>query len=98
MVPRNRMASRSVRQLPQKCWRCGRTMVAMRRMRTGRGPRLAYELKDYGGQISTKRTAQQTETARFWLMGGPVAYHPLIRQLVIAKQMNVIDSARFTAL
>src|SRR5216683_4168990 len=56
------------------------------------------ELKDYGGQISTKRTAQQTETARFWLMGGPVAYHPLIRQLAIAKQMSVIDSARFMAL
>ncbi len=56
------------------------------------------ELKDYGGQISAKRTAQQTETARFWLMGGPVAYHPLIRQLAIAKQMSVIDSARFMAL
>jgi hypothetical protein len=56
------------------------------------------ELKDYGGQISAKRTAQQTETARFWLMGGPVAYHPFVRQLVIAKQMSVVDSARFMAL
>ena len=56
------------------------------------------EIKDYGGQISAKRTAQQTETARFWLMGGPVAYHPLVRQLVIAKQMSVVDSARFMAL
>src|SRR6266568_6733619 len=56
------------------------------------------ELKDYGGRISAKRTAQQTETARFWLMGGPVAYHPLIRQLAIAKQMSVIASARFMAL
>ena len=27
------------------------------------------ELKDYGGQNSAKRTAQQTETARFWLVG-----------------------------
>jgi hypothetical protein len=56
------------------------------------------ELKDYGGQISAKRTAQQTETARFWLMGGPAAYHPLVRQLVITKQMSVVDSARFMAL
>jgi len=48
------------------------------------------ELKDYGGQISAKRTAQQTEIARFWLVGPPVAYHPFVRQLVIAKQMDVV--------
>ena len=56
------------------------------------------ELKDYGGKNSAKRTAQQTETARFWLTGGPPAYHPFARQLATAKQMSVIDSARFMAL
>jgi hypothetical protein len=56
------------------------------------------ELKDYGGQNSEKRTAQQTETARFWLVGPPVAYHPFVRQLVTAKQMSVVDSARFMTL
>ena len=56
------------------------------------------ELKDYGGQTSAKRTAEQTETARFWLVGPPVAYHPFVRQLVTAKQMSVVDSARFMAL
>jgi hypothetical protein len=56
------------------------------------------ELKDYGGQNSAKRSAQQTETARFWLMAGPPAYHPFARQLVTAKQMSVVDSARFMAL
>jgi hypothetical protein len=56
------------------------------------------ELKDFGGQTSAKRTAQQTETARFWLVGAPVAYHPFVRHLVIAKQMSVVDSARFMAL
>jgi len=56
------------------------------------------EIKDYGGQDSTKRTALQTEIARFWLVGPPVAYHPFVRQLVIAKQMDVSDSARFMAL
>jgi PAP2 superfamily len=55
------------------------------------------ELRDYGGQNSAKRTAQQTETARFWLIGAPVAYHPFVRQLVTAKQMSVVDSARFMA-
>jgi hypothetical protein len=56
------------------------------------------EIKDYGGKTSAKRTAQQTETARFWLMAGPQAYHPFVRQLVTAKQMSVGDSARFMTL
>jgi PAP2 superfamily len=56
------------------------------------------ELKDSGGKTSAKRTVQQTETARFWLLAGPPAYHPFVRQLVTAKQMSVDDSARFMAL
>lgn len=56
------------------------------------------EIKDYGGKASTKRSSQQTETARFWLMTGPPAYHPFVRQLVTAKQMSIGDSARFMAL
>ncbi len=56
------------------------------------------EIRDYGGKTSTRRSAQQTETARFLLMVGPAAYHPFARQLVTAKQMSVVDSARFMAL
>jgi len=39
------------------------------------------ELKDYGGKTSAKRSAQQMETARFWLMVGAPAYHPILHQL-----------------
>jgi len=56
------------------------------------------EIKDYGGKTSAKRSPQQTETARFWLMVGPPAYHPFVRKLVTAKQMSVGDSARLMAL
>jgi hypothetical protein len=56
------------------------------------------EIKEYGGKTSAKRSPQQTETARFWLMLGPPAYHPLPRQIVGTKQMSVLDSARFMAL
>jgi hypothetical protein len=56
------------------------------------------ELKAYGGKTSTMRSVQQTETARFWLMVGAPGYHPVARQLITAKQMSVIDSARFMAL
>ena len=56
------------------------------------------EIKDLGGKASTARSAQQTETARFWLMAGPQAYHPLARQVVVARHLKLIDSARFMAL
>jgi hypothetical protein len=35
------------------------------------------EIKDLGGKASEKRTPRQTETAKFWLMVGPPAYHPV---------------------
>jgi hypothetical protein len=56
------------------------------------------EIKTYGAQKSEKRTAEQTETARFWLTTGPIAYHPFLRQLVTAKGMDVVESARVMAL
>jgi PAP2 superfamily len=56
------------------------------------------EIRDLGGKTSTKRSPDQTETARFWLMVGPQAYHPLARQLATTKQMSVVDSARFMSL
>jgi len=56
------------------------------------------EIKDLGAKNSTKRTTRQTEDARFWLLVGPRAYNPLPRQIVIAKNMDLLDSARFMAL
>lgn len=56
------------------------------------------EIKEFGSRTSTRRTAPQTETARFWLMTGPQAYHPLARQLIAARRLDLIDSARFMAL
>ena len=55
------------------------------------------EIKELGGKNSSKRSAQQTEDAQFWLLTGPLSTHPLERQIVIRKQMSVIDSARFMA-
>jgi hypothetical protein len=56
------------------------------------------EIKELGGKTSSKRTAQQTETARFWLMVGPQAYHPLAREMVLDRHLNLVDCARFMAL
>ena len=56
------------------------------------------EIKELGAKNSMKRSAQQTEDARFWLLVGPRAYHPMPRQIVTAKNMDLLDSARFMAL
>jgi PAP2 superfamily len=56
------------------------------------------EVKELGSRTSTKRTAEQTEVAKFWLMVGPQAYHPLGRELVSERHMSLVDSARVMAL
>jgi len=56
------------------------------------------EIKDLGAKTSTKRSARQTEDARFWLITGPQSADPIVRQLAKAKEMSVIDCARFMAL
>jgi hypothetical protein len=56
------------------------------------------EIKELGERNSIKRSARQTEDARFWLATGPAAYHPFVRQIAIAKNLPVVDSARFMAL
>jgi hypothetical protein len=56
------------------------------------------EVKSLGARNSATRPPQATETARFWLMVGPTAYHPIARQLVERKGLDVIDSARWMAL
>jgi hypothetical protein len=53
------------------------------------------EIKDVGGTKSTTRTARQAEDAKFWLSAGPTMYSPFPRQIVIAKDMSVVESARF---
>jgi hypothetical protein len=56
------------------------------------------EIKEFGGKGSTKRSARQTEDARFWLITGPQSTEPIVRQIVTAKNMSLIDGARFMAL
>src|SRR5262249_42611224 len=56
------------------------------------------EIRELGGRASSKRTAKQTEDARFWLITGPQATDPVARQLVAVKGMDLVDSARFMAL
>jgi hypothetical protein len=56
------------------------------------------EIKQLGEKNSTKRTARQTENARFWISVNPGMSHQLERQIVVAKNMDTVDSAHFMAL
>ncbi len=56
------------------------------------------EIRELGSMRSTKRTAEQTEIARFWFMIGPRAWNPMVRQLEALKKLDVVDSARLFAL
>ena len=55
------------------------------------------EIKELGEKTSSKRNPRQTEDARFWVLTGPLSTHPLARQIALAKQMSVVDTARFMA-
>jgi hypothetical protein len=56
------------------------------------------EIKAFGARNSTSRSARQTEDGRFWLITGPQSTDPIVRQIVIAKKLSLIDSARLMAL
>jgi PAP2 superfamily protein len=56
------------------------------------------EIKDLGSKTSTKRSARQTEDARFWLITGPQSTEPVVRQVVAGRKLSLIDGARLMAL
>jgi hypothetical protein len=56
------------------------------------------EIREVGSNTSTRRTAEQTTTARFWFFTGPRTYNPIVRQVALAKKMDIEDCARLYAL
>ena len=57
-----------------------------------------YEkVKSLGGQVSTARTAEQTEIARFWFEGPP-AFNRIGRVVAEGRGLDAWDSARLLAL
>jgi hypothetical protein len=57
-----------------------------------------YEkVKSLGGQMSTARTAEQTEIARFWFEGPP-AFNRIARVVAEGRGLDAWDSARLLAL
>lgn len=56
------------------------------------------EIREVGSSASTRRTAEQTTMARFWFFTGPRTYNPIVKQVALAKKMDIEDCARLYAL
>jgi hypothetical protein len=56
------------------------------------------EIKEVGARASQKRTAEQTEVARFWTAVGVATWNPVVRSLATAQPRTLIENARLFAL
>jgi hypothetical protein len=56
------------------------------------------EIREIGSRNSSKRTADQTNIGRFWFQTGPRTYNPIVKQIAMARKMDVVDCARLFAL
>ncbi|HET9024310.1 MAG TPA: vanadium-dependent haloperoxidase [Burkholderiaceae bacterium] len=55
------------------------------------------EVKDVGSRASTKRTAEQTEIARFWEYSLPAIYHGAVRTVAAQPGRDPVRNARLFA-
>jgi len=55
------------------------------------------ETKELGALNSAKRTAWQTETGRFWVLSGALAWNEAARELLVSKPLTLAESARLFA-
>jgi hypothetical protein len=56
------------------------------------------EVKDFGGRTGDKRSAEQAEVARFWVVVWPQSWSPIVRQLAAAPGRTPVRNARLFAL
>lgn len=56
------------------------------------------EVKRMGAKTGSGRSAEQTEIARFWEFTGVGTYNPVVRQILTAKNLGVLENARVLAL
>jgi hypothetical protein len=56
------------------------------------------EVKELGGKASTRRSAEQTDIARFWDYSLPAIYHGVLRSVALQPGRDVARNARLFAL
>jgi hypothetical protein len=56
------------------------------------------EIREFGALHSPVRSEEQTTVGKFWFLTGARTYNPIIRQVVLARKLNLLDCARVYAL
>jgi hypothetical protein len=56
------------------------------------------EIKEVGAKVSARRSAEQTDIARFWVVTGPASWNPLVQQVAATKPLGLLEKARLYAL
>jgi hypothetical protein len=56
------------------------------------------EVKDYGRQVSSVRTADQTAFAKYWYEFSEAGWNRVARTVITDKNMNMLEAARLLAL
>jgi PAP2 superfamily len=80
-------------------------MTSAAQFRPGPPPALASaqwardfdEVKSFGGKASTRRSADQTEAARFWEYSLPAVYHGVLRSVALQEGRDLLRNARLFA-
>ncbi|RZJ04897.1 MAG: PA-phosphatase [Rubrivivax sp.] len=55
------------------------------------------EVRDFGGKVSNRRTAEQTDVARFWDYSLPAIYHGVVQSVAQQPQRDLARNARLFA-
>jgi hypothetical protein len=55
------------------------------------------EVRAFGGRTSTRRSAEQTEIARFWDFSMPAIYHGVVRTVAVQPGRDTLANARLLA-
>jgi len=55
------------------------------------------EAKAFGGKTSTRRSAEQTDAARFWEYSLPAIYHGVVRSVALQPGRDLVRNARLFA-
>jgi hypothetical protein len=56
------------------------------------------EIREFGALKSSVRSEEQTTVGKFWFLTGARTYNPIVRQVVMARKLNLLDCARVYAL
>jgi PAP2 superfamily len=66
-------------------------------LNTARWAKDYNEVKEFGGKTGSKRSAEQTDIAKFWEQTGAGSFNQIVQQVAAAKKLPLLENARLYA-